>query len=335
MPKIENFQQAVQQAQQERLDNVLHLGDEGSVTLHRPLKLPGRWTRFRAWLGGMPVLKNLASLREARAKVDSYPQRLHEFQISNRQVMQSFIHALQEEFGPGIANMTVKDLDTTGGTPLTARMVTVLTGKAEQMRNTYKMTNNYNIMRFLENGLTGGARGIGENDMIGLFLERGIKLGEAGQWQDAISRELATALEKLFKLECEALPEYTRGILSNDKLTEIGNSVLDFMAELENAGLSEEVLKKIPDKMAKASTPAELMGKIRHLVINDGAKELLDRKNPDSLFSKAVGDTVKELNITHKIPDAVIKSIAHDLSDRLNYTLDLPAFFHARITLQT
>ena len=180
---IRSFENTVRQAQQQqRIGDGLSIGEGNQVQLKEPLNPPGKWSQFKALLSDIPLLKNLSGIRQARTQMDNYRQQVNDLQISNRQVMQNFMQCLQDECGPHVADMSMRDIDQINGTPLTSRTVTKVIENARQESNVLKARNNFSMMRFLENTTTGGMRALGDKDMIGLFLDRGINLHGNIQW---------------------------------------------------------------------------------------------------------------------------------------------------------
>jgi|GEM_PF-1255679 len=328
MAGIQDFQRIAGQAlQQGRLDDVLGKEGQSGITLNRPLNPPGNWTKFKAWLGGLPLLKNLAALRSARAEVDAYPQRLEEYKVSNRQIMKGFMQGLQAEFGPHVANMAMRDIDRTGGAPLTSRTVSKAIEGAKQQRESLKLRNNFNIGNFLESTATGKVQILAsKQDMFGLLIERNVKLGEKPVWQDAFSKPMAKGMEKLFRLKCQDLPEYDKGELSNDRLAQVGNEVIDFLLEIRDTKwVSPEKLDEIVAEQTEGAASAkQFMTGVRNRVILAAAEKHLDRKDPQSLFSKTLDQVAQETGFKGSLPDAVLKSIANDLNNELAYSGDLP-----------
>ena len=317
---IRSFENTVRQAQQQqRIGDGLSIGEGNQVQLKEPLNPPGKWSQFKALLSDIPLLKNLSGIRQARTQMDNYRQQVNDLQISNRQVMQNFMQCLQDEFGPHVADMSMRDIDQINGTPLTSRTVTKVIENARQESNVLKARNNFSMMRFLENTTTGGMRALGDKDMIGLFLDRGINLHGNIQWQDGLIPEQAQCVEKLFRLQCQDMPEYSKGQISNKQMADVAKEVLDFLKEIQDQTVVEpDKLNTIIAQSTKASSSSNgLMTSIRKALVDEKAFQLLDRKNPESLFSKTLDSLMVKMGIEGPLPDSVQKAIASDLTNEV------------------
>ncbi|WDP86401.1 MAG: hypothetical protein HUN05_15750 [Desulfobacter sp.] len=189
---------------------------------------------------------------------------------------------LQNEFGPRIADMAMKDIDQTSGTPLTSRTVTRAMENVEQATKALKAKNNFTMMRFLENSTTGGLRLGGEKDMVGLFLDKGINLHGKSQWQDGLEPGPAQCLEKLFRLKCQDLPEYSKGQISNEQMVTIANEALDLLKEIQDQDVVEpdQLNTIMANKTKQALSSNGLISSIRKELVDEKTFGLLDRKNP-------------------------------------------------------
>jgi len=335
---IQNFQNTARQAQSlNRNNNEFSIGEGSQVQLRQPLNPPGKWTSFKASLSNVPLLKNFSGIRQARAQMNEYHQQVDDLKISNRQVMQSFMLCLQNEFGPGIADMAMKDIDQTLGTPLTSRTVTRVMENVEQGTKALKAKNNFTMMRFLENSTTGGMRFSGEKDMVGLFLEKGINLHGKSQWQDGLKPEQAQCLEKLFRLKCQELPEYSKGQISNEQMICIANETLDFLKEIQDQDVvkPDELNGILANKTQHALSSKGMISSVRKELVDEKTFGLLDQKSPESLFNKTLDRLMGEMGMGGSFPDSLKKAIASDLTNEIIMSSNQARLFGCEPELKT
>ncbi|WP_144630424.1 hypothetical protein [Bordetella genomosp. 13] len=300
-------------------DHALHQGDGGKIVAQEPLNPPGAWTRFKAALSNVPLLGQLGSLRQARAEVDAYPVKLAQYEASNRQVLTGFLADVRQGYGENIGGMVARDIGVADGKPLTARTVATAMQNVERQQNSYRSMNNMQITRFLENGLT-GTRARGETDMMGLFLERGLKLGGHDSWQGAMGDGAARFVSQYVMRGCAELPGHSQGIQDNAQIARLAGQALDLYQELLAApGMTP---KGVDAVMARATgedrNPAAMTALAREFVVVEHASGLLDRANPDSMLRKVETGVAREMGVA-TLPDAVLKSISRGMLEGLSY----------------
>ena len=311
------------------LDQVLGQGKRNDYELTKPLNPPSNWTHFKAALSNVPLLGQLGSLQQARAERDSYPVRLGEHQASNRQILAGLTTDMRAKYGDHIANMAMRDLNQTDGAPLTGRAVSAMLQSADKALASNRSWNNQHITRFLESGLSGGGRGRGETDMIGLCLERGMKLGgDNPNWQGMVDGKSAKFLERLVRENCKAMPEYSRGQLSNQQIAQAAEKALNLyeaqVAELMKVpGMTKEkvgeFLTKLPDSTFKQGD-AGIAKHLKEMAITDSMTAPMDRRNPESMLCRLAKAATDKAGLP-SLPDGVLKSISNNMTEGLSYNI--------------
>lgn len=311
------------QQQGVRLDHVLTQDAPGQdVTLSKPLNPPGNWTKFKAALSGLPLLGKIGSLQEARASIASYPVRLGQYQASNRQILTGLRADLCAQYGDDIATTSMAGLLPADGAPLTGRAVSTILQKAERSQAQARSFNNIALMRFLENGLTGGARMPGDTDMIGVCLKRGIQFGGQGTWQGAVGPGAARFIEHQITQSCKALPAYSQGYLSNADIAQAAGRALDLYQELLAApGMTPEKLDPLLASAVrsdgKAGAQAVAM-RAREFVITEHMTGQMDHARPESMFSRAARDATESRGLP-PLPASTLKAISRNMVEGLSY----------------
>ena len=304
------------------LDQVLGQGANGSIKLTEPLNPPSNWTKFKAALSNVPLLGQLGSLQQARAERDSYPVRLGQYQAGNRQILAGLASDMRAKYGDHIANMAMRDLNHADGAPLTGRAVSALLQGADKAQASYRSWNNQLVTRFLENGLTGGGRGRGETDMIGICLERGMKLDGQNTWQGMVSPNAARFLEHQVREHCKALPEYAQGHLGNEQIAQAAEKALDVYDELLSApGMTpaklDEYLAGVPGSKFKEGGQA-VANAVREQIIMGSIEGPMNRRDPESMLCSVAREVTGRLG-RPDLPDAVLKSISGNMVEGLRY----------------
>lgn len=310
---------------------VVGQGNNQHATLREPLNPPGAWTKFKAALSSLPVLGHMGSLQRARQEVDSYPVRLAQYEVSNRQILAGFVQDLRQNFGERVANMAMRNVEVTDGAPLSQRMVKTAIDSAEQAQKQQRAMNNMQITRFLENPLQGGARLPGEVDMNALYLERNMPLNGQPSWQQALSTHGAKFVGQLSEGLCRSLPDHSRQALTNEQIATAANQALDtYQSLLATPDMTparlEGILMQANEK--SASGYKVVLERARELVITDRLDTQIDRKNAGSLLNRialAVQTTMKEDIDALELPPPglnlapVLKSIANGISETVSF----------------
>jgi hypothetical protein len=311
------------------LDQVLGQGKKNDYELTKPLNPPSNWTKFKAALSSVPLLGQLGSLQQARAERDSYPVRLGEYQANNRQILAGLTTDMRAKYGDHIANMAMRDLNKTDGAPLTGRAVSSMLQSAEKAQASNRSWNNQHITRFLESGLSGSGRGRGETDMIGICLDRGMKLGgDNPNWQGMVDGKSARFLERLVRENCKAMPEYSQGLLSNEQIAEAAEKALNLyeaqVAELMKVpGMTMdkigEFLASLPDTTFKHGD-AGIAKHLKEMAITDSMNKPMDRKNPESMLCRVAKAATDKAGLP-PLSDSVLKSISNNMTEGLGYNI--------------
>ena len=315
---ISQYANAAQQLMEANRTGEMFVQREGGgVRVETPANPPSKWTQFKAALSGLPLLGQLGSLRQARAEVSAYPVKVAEQQVSSRRFLDGFAQDLRAAFGSDIADMSLRDVDRTGGTPLTARTVSTVLQNAERAQQRMQFQNNMAITRFLENPLLGGAHLPGETDMNGVFLDRNMPLNGASSWQEAIGEAPAKFVTAFVTAQCRALPEHAQVQLGNARMVASANEAFAIYQELKALpGMTEERLGGILARAAQRDSATEMRDRAREFAVVGDVEKKLDRKNPDSMLSRTAA-AVAQRNGLASIPDAVLKCIERNVTEFL------------------
>jgi hypothetical protein len=298
---------------------VLGMGAKNKLEVREPLDPPSGWTRFKAALSNLPLLGGLGALKQARAEVEAYPVKLGEYQATNRQLLTGLMKDLRSEFGDEIAEMTLRNMGVEDGAPLSLRTVGTALEGAKRSQQQCKSQNNMLVTRFLESPLQGGARLRGEQDMNDVFLERGLKLGDAPGWQGAIGPGAEKFITKYVQARCQELPEHAKGRLTNEQIVAAANEAFALYEELSAVpGMTHERLGAILEQATEKSSVRELAGKAREEAIMDKVDPMLNRRDPGSFLSTEAGKVARGHGLP-PLPDAVLKSIGNNMGEMLRY----------------
>jgi len=298
-----------------------------AVTLGWPLNPPGNWTKFKAALSGLPLLGQIGSLRQARADVDAYPVRLGEYQASNRQILTGLREEMVKQYGADIASAAMDGMLPADGAPLTGRTVSTMLQNAERAQTQSRARNNMALTNFLENSRAGGLRAPGSTDMFGVCLARRIPLGDHTEWKGAFGPGVARFLEQQITERVKALPEYSRGAVSNEQLARIANEALDLYQELLAApGMTSEKLDRhmaevLAGNSGKSPKAVEALVRER-VIVDENAKKMMDHHNPDSMFSRAVREQTTGHDFP-ELPSDVLRSISTNMVTGLRAKVSL------------
>lgn len=308
--------------------DVLLQQSTGGVKADLPVNPPGKWTHFKAALSGLPLLGSLGSLQRARAEVADYPVRLAEQQASSRRFLNGFAQDLRAAFGSDIADMCLRDVDQTGGTPITARKVDEVLKQAERAQQVRRSHNNMAVMRFLESPLQGAAHAPGETDMNGVFLDRDMQLNGATSWQEAMGAPAAKFVTAYVQKQCEALPEHSQGRVSNEQMVQAARNAFDLYQELKSLpGMTEARLADTVGRASQKGTAVEIRNAAREFAVVADMKTKLDRHDPGSMLSRTAADVAHRYGLA-TIPDAVLKCIEGNVTEGLSYRVGaMPAEF--------
>lgn len=314
----------------------LVVGQQGDqhVALREPLNPPGAWTKFKAALSSVPLLGQLGSLRQARQEVDSYPVKLAQYEVSNRQILAGFVKDLRESYGEHVANMAMRSVDVADGAPLSQRMVKTAIDSAEQAQKQQRAMNNMQVTRFLESPLQGGARLRGEVDMADVFLARNMPLHGQPSWQQALGTEGAKFVSQLTAGLCSSLPEHSRQPLTNEQIASAAQQALDtYQSLLDTPDMTptrlEGILMRANEKAASGH-PA-VLSRARELVITDRLDAQLSRSNPESMLNRiaqevqaSLRDDIAALGLPPPGLNLgpVLKSIANGISETVSFGIN-------------
>ena len=313
-------------------DMVVGQRGEQNVTLREPLNPPSGWTKFKAALSSVPLLGQMGSLQRARQEVDSYPVKLGEYEVSNRQILSGFVKDLRENYGEHVAGMALRGMDVADGAPLSQRMVKTAMDNVEQAQKQQRAMNNMQITRFLESPLQGGARLRGEVDMTDICLERNMPLNGQPSWQQALGTEGAKFVSKLTEGLCRKLPEHSRQALTNEQIATAAHQALDtYQSLLATPGMTpaklENLLMRANEKAGQGHEA--VLSRARELAVTDRLDVQLNRKDPESLINSTatrVMDSIREENNGVLTPGLdlapVLKSIANGISETVSFGMD-------------
>jgi hypothetical protein len=305
---------------------------EQNVTLREPLNPPSGWTKFKAALSSVPLLGQMGSLQRARQEVDSYPVKLGEYEVSNRQILSGFVKDLRENYGEHVAGMALRGMDVADGAPLSQRMVKTAMDNVEQAQKQQRAMNNMQITRFLESPLQGGARLRGEVDMTDICLERNMPLNGQPSWQQALGTEGAKFVSKLTEGLCRKLPDHSRQALTNEQIAAAAHQALDtYQSLLATPGMTpaklENLLMRANEKAGQGHEA--VLSRARELAVTDRLDVQLNRKDPESLINSTatrVLDSIREENNGVLPPGLdlapVLKSIANGISETVSFGMD-------------
>lgn len=299
---------------------VLGLGARNKLEVREPLNPPSGWTKFKAALSNLPLVGQLGTLKQARAEVEAYPVKLGEYQATNRQILTNLMKDLRSEYGSEIAEMTLRNMGVEDGAPLSLRTVSTALEGAKRSQQQCKSQNNMVMTRFLDSPLQGGARMRGEKDMNDVFLERGMKLGDAPGWQGAVGPGAEKFITKYVQAKCQQHPEYAQGRLSNAQIAAAAEDAFALYEELSSVpGMTHDKLNAILEKATEKDTVRDLANKAREDAIMDRIDPMLDRKKPGSFLSTESEKVRLSHGIDRPLPDAVLKSIGGNMSEMLRY----------------
>jgi len=319
MPIKEYANAASQLLQANRLNEMFVGREGGGVRVEKPISAPGKWTHFKATLSNLPVLGHLGTLQRARAQIAEYPVRAAEQQVSSRRFLDGFVQDLRAAFGADIADMCLRDIDRTGGTPVTARTVSAVLKNAERAQQSARSQNNMAITRFLESPLQGAAHLPGETDMNSVFLERNMPLNGATSWQGAVGDGAAKFVTAYVTQQCRALPEHAQGRVSNTAMVASAHEAFAIYEELKALpGMTGEKLGRILTRASEKNSAAEIRNAAREYALVDDISQKLDRKNPESMLSRAAAAVALRHGLA-SIPDPVLKCIERNVAECLSY----------------
>ncbi|MBS1196625.1 MAG: hypothetical protein H6R18_410 [Proteobacteria bacterium] len=321
-----NTAQQLMQANQ--AGSVLVQDQEGKMKAETPVNPPGNWTKFKAALSNLPLLGSLGSLRQARAEVESYPIRFAEQQASSRRLLNGFAQDLRAAFGSDIADLALRDIDRTGGTPLTARTVTAVLEQAARSQKNHQAMNNMAVTRFLESPLQGPSKMPGDTDMNGIFLDRNMQLNGTNGWQEALGKPAADFITKYVQKQCSEQPAHSQGHLSNAQIAEAATRAFDLYEEIKaQPGINSEKLATILNLATSKDVATDIRNVARENAIMDKVDLMLNRRNPESMLSRTAVEMARQYNLP-AIPDAVLKCISNSMSDMLRVrTSSMPTNF--------
>jgi hypothetical protein len=261
--------------------------DNQRTSLREPLNPPGAWTQFKAALSSVPLLGQMGSLQQARQEVDSYPVRLAQYEVSNRQILAGFVQDLRENYGDRVADMAMRSVDVNDGAPLSQRMVKTAIDSAEQAQKQQRAMNNMQVTRFVESPLQGGTRLPGETDMTALFLERNLPLNGQPSWQQALGPGGAKFVSQLTEGLCRALPDHARQALTNGQIATAANQALDtYQSLLATPDMTPARLEDVLVRATQKSGHQAMLAHARELAVTDRLEIQLNRKDPESLLSR-------------------------------------------------
>lgn len=310
-------------------DLVVSHQDNQPLALKEPLNPPSTWTKFKAALADVPLLGRIGELRNARAEVDSYPLRLQQYTLSNRQVLSGFMNDLRDTYGPSVANMALRGVNLQDGTPLTQRTVSTVLEGAERAQKQQKALNNLDVSRFLESPLAGGIRLPGETDMHGVFLERDLPLNGTSSWQEALGPGAAKFVTNMIKDLCAGQPDYGKTRIDNAVIAQMAGRALDIYLELAGApDMTPDKLEGVLMRAADKGKHVEMLKAAREFAIVDRLEIQLDRRNPESMLCQSARRIAQELNLP--VPsDAVLKCISRNMIEALSYRAEhMPEAFN-------